>query len=62
MPCLRINDRRTGVAFEQASHSKGNTMKIEEFKRELRSSLVNICVEKKWSFDNAKQRGMAFED
>jgi AIPR protein len=37
-------------------------MKIEEFKRDLRTSLEKICVEKKWSFDNSKQRGMAFED
>src|SRR6266516_1503624 len=37
-------------------------MKIEEFKRELRSALESICSEKKWSFDNSKQRGMAFED
>jgi hypothetical protein len=37
-------------------------MKIEEFKRELRTSLEKICAEKNWSFDNPKQRGMAFED
>jgi hypothetical protein len=37
-------------------------MKIEEFKKELRTSLQAICNENKWSFDNAKQRGMAFED
>jgi hypothetical protein len=37
-------------------------MKIDEFKKELRSSLENICHERKWSFDNPKYRGMAFED
>jgi hypothetical protein len=37
-------------------------MKIDEFKRELRSNLERACTEKHWSFDNAKQRGMAFED
>jgi hypothetical protein len=37
-------------------------MKIEEFKRELRSGLENICSRKKWNFENSKQRGMAFED
>ena len=37
-------------------------MKPEDFKRELRSSLEAICAEKRWSFDNQKQRGMAFED
>ena len=37
-------------------------MKIEEFKRELRSALQNICSQKRWNFDNEKQRGMAFED
>jgi hypothetical protein len=40
----------------------GATMKIEEFKKELRTSLQAICNQNKWSFDNAKQRGMAFED
>src|SRR4051794_23368750 len=38
------------------------SMKIDEFKKELRSSLENICHERKWSFDNPKYRGMAFED
>lgn len=37
-------------------------MKIEEFKNELRSNLKRLCSERSWSFDNAKQRGMAFED
>jgi hypothetical protein len=37
-------------------------MKIEEFKKELRSSLEAICAQNKWSFDNPKFRGMAFED
>jgi hypothetical protein len=37
-------------------------MKIEEFKQVLRASLQAICNEKKWTFDNPKQRGMAFED
>ncbi len=37
-------------------------MKIEEFKKELRTSLQAICSENKASFDNPKQRGMAFED
>jgi hypothetical protein len=37
-------------------------MKIDEFKRELRSALQNICSQKRWNFDNEKQRGMAFED
>src|SRR6516225_7845460 len=33
------------------------TMKIADFKRELRSSLERICAQKRWNFDNAKQRG-----
>jgi hypothetical protein len=37
-------------------------MKIEEFKKELRASLNTICLENKWTFDNPKQRGMAFEN
>ncbi|RXG87345.1 AIPR family protein [Bradyrhizobium zhanjiangense] len=37
-------------------------MKIESFKNELRGALQKICAENKWSFDNAKQRGMAFEN
>jgi AIPR protein len=37
-------------------------MKIEEFKQTLRNSLQKICTHNGWSFDNAKQRGMAFED
>jgi hypothetical protein len=37
-------------------------MKIEPFKLELRGALQKICAENKWSFDNAKQRGMAFEN
>ena len=37
-------------------------MKIEEFKRELRAALQTICDTNRWSFDNIKQRGMAFED
>ena len=37
-------------------------MKLEDFKRELRTSLEKICAQKHWSFDNNKQRGMAFED
>jgi hypothetical protein len=37
-------------------------MKIAEFRQELRSSLERICAQKKWDFNNAKQRGMAFED
>lgn len=37
-------------------------MKIQDFKSELTSSLKAICEEKRWSFDNQKQRGMAFED
>jgi hypothetical protein len=37
-------------------------MKLQDFKRELRTSLEKICVQKHWSFDNSKQRGMAFED
>jgi hypothetical protein len=37
-------------------------MKIEEFKSELRNELKRICTERRWSVDNAKQRGMAFED
>jgi hypothetical protein len=37
-------------------------MKIEEFKQDLRAALQKICDANKWSFDNAKQRGMAFED
>jgi hypothetical protein len=37
-------------------------MKIDEFKKELRTGLEGICSRKKWIFDNSKQRGMAFED
>jgi hypothetical protein len=37
-------------------------MKIADFKTELTNSLKTICKEKRWSFDNQKQRGMAFED
>jgi hypothetical protein len=37
-------------------------MKIEEFKKTLRSSLEQICRDNNWSFDNNKQRGMAFEN
>jgi hypothetical protein len=37
-------------------------MKIEEFKQSLRSSLQEACAHNNWNFDNAKQRGMAFED
>ncbi|MEH6950877.1 AIPR family protein [Nitrobacter sp. NHB1] len=37
-------------------------MKIEEFKQSLRSSLQETCAHNNWSFDNAKQRGMVFED
>ena len=37
-------------------------MKPEEFKKELRTALENICASKQWKFDNSKQRGMAFED
>jgi hypothetical protein len=37
-------------------------MKIEEFKKELRSGLAKICAHNRWSFDNAKHRGMAFEN
>ena len=37
-------------------------MKLEDFKRELRTSLEKTCAQKHWSFDNNKQRGMAFED
>ena len=33
-------------------------MKIEEFKKELRSGLKKLCGDKNWSFDNAKQRGL----
>jgi restriction endonuclease len=37
-------------------------MKINDFKTELTASLKSICAEKHWSFDNAKLRGMAFEN
>lgn len=37
-------------------------MKIEEFKSDLRAALQRICDDRRWSFDNSKQRGMAFED
>jgi hypothetical protein len=37
-------------------------MKIEEFKNDLQASLKKFCSEKNWSFDNAKYRGMAFEN
>jgi hypothetical protein len=37
-------------------------MKIQDFKDNLTASLKSICQDKHWSFDNGKQRGMAFED
>jgi AIPR protein len=37
-------------------------MKIEQFKQDLRAALKKICDDNKWSFDNPKLRGMAFED
>jgi hypothetical protein len=37
-------------------------MKITDFKSELRANLEKICAKKNWSFENNKQRGMAFED
>lgn len=37
-------------------------MKLQEFKKQLRSSLEVICDANSWSFDNNKHRGMAFED
>jgi hypothetical protein len=37
-------------------------MKIQDFKRELTAALKKICLEKRWIFDNSKQRGMAFEN
>src|SRR5262245_55596916 len=37
-------------------------MKIQDFRADLRSQLTAICEANKWNFDNAKQRGMAFEN
>ena len=37
-------------------------MKLEDFKQQLRTSLEKTCTQKRWSADNPKQRGMAFED
>jgi hypothetical protein len=37
-------------------------MKIQDFKSDLRSELETICEEKRWNFENPRQRGMAFED
>lgn len=37
-------------------------MKIQDFKNDLRRELEAICEDKKWKVDNAKQRGMAFEN
>jgi hypothetical protein len=37
-------------------------MKIQDFKNDLRQELEAICKDRKWKFDNAKQRGMAFEN
>src|SRR5258708_12528891 len=37
-------------------------MKIEQFKQDMRAALQKICDDKKWSSDNSKLRGMAFED
>lgn len=53
---------RLGRLQARAKAPTGITMKLEDFKRELRTSLETICVQKNWSFDNAKHRGMAFED
>src|SRR5687768_12945516 len=40
----------------------GADMKIQDFRTELRSQLEAICRNNKWNYDNAKQRGMAFEN
>ena len=37
-------------------------MKLTDFRNQLRSSVEKICQRNKWDFQNAKQRGMAFED
>jgi hypothetical protein len=37
-------------------------MKIQDFKAELRRNPDQHCKAKGWNFDNAKQRGMAFEN
>lgn len=42
--------------------AQGAEVKINDFKTELTASLKSICAEKHWSFDNAKLRGMAFEN
>ena len=36
-------------------------MKTETFMSQLRRDVEDICKENDWTFDNAKQRGMAFE-
>ena len=37
-------------------------MKIEVFNSELRREVESICKKRNWSVDNAKERGMAFEN
>ncbi len=37
-------------------------MKIQPFKAQLRADLEQICEENGWVYDNAKHRGMAFEN
>lgn len=37
-------------------------MKLESFKTQLRRDVDSICSTKNWSYDNNKQRGMAFEN
>ena len=37
-------------------------MKLEDFKITLRGQIEHICKENKWTMDNNKQRGMAFEN
>ena len=37
-------------------------MKIQDFKNQIRTDVENICKTNRWDFNNAKQRGMGFED
>jgi hypothetical protein len=56
-----LNLRQFEEVARTITHRVAN-MKLEDFKQELRTSLEKICAQRHWSFDNNKQRGMAFED
>ena len=50
------------IVAEDRSYPSENVMKIQDFKNDLRRELEAICEDRKWKIDNAKQRGMAFEN